>query len=411
MVSQEEILQVTETMNSVQLLDVANSSVRATPRSMGGNLSRPFDVIRSNGMPQNPLPFEAPTLSRGRRDTVLVWTNNEHQQFHDVLFRDDLQLLTTAYWTIPHKEPIKTIMGHVQICVVLRRCAAEHDSDDDEASENECSDDGDIVFQLTSEYVAIKVNYCSRIDALRDRHAEDPMKEIAAMECIGNDHPNVLGYREVLFDGQNINVVMPYCSGGDLFELLQVCRKNPKPGLTEERGRFYMRQILLGVQHLQRKGICHRDLSPENIMMHDDGCVVIDMGMCLRMPYKNDLGAVVDVTKGHCRLLILPQGTCGKLPYMSPEVYANRVPFDGEAVDVWSCGVILFCILTGNRSYNHAHRSDPIFYWMTHGLERLLSDWEVVLSPEGVSLLKGMLQVDPRDRLSLSEVLNHPWFQ
>lgn len=379
-------------------------------------LATPFDALRSNGSPQNPLPFDSPTLSRGRRDTVLVWTNNEHQQYHDVLFRDDLKLLTTAYWNIPHKEPITTIMGHVQMCVVLRRCAAERDSEDEEdASENECSDDDDddedIVFQLTSEYVAIKVNYCSRIEALRDKHAEDPMKEIAAMEWIGNDHPHVLGCREVLFDGRNVNVVLPYCRDGDLFELLQDNRKFPKPGLPEERGRFYMRQILLGVQHLQRKGICHRDLSPENVMIHDDGCVVIDMGMCLRMPYLDEHGAVVDVTSGCRRLLMLPQGTCGKLPYMAPEVYANRVAFDGEAVDVWSCGTILFCILTGNRSYNRAHRSDPIFYWMTSGIERLLSDWDVSLSPEGVSLLKGMLQVDPRARLTLSEVLNHPWFR
>lgn len=400
------MLAVTDKMDSVRLLNVEDDTTVAQKL-------RPFDIIRTNGSPQNPLPFGAPKLARGRRDTVLVWNNEKHQQFQNVLFRDnddDLQRLTTAYWSIPHKEPIKTIMGHVQICLVLRRCRSENDSDDD--SENEDSDEEDIVFQLTKEYVAIKVNYCSRVKSLKNKHAEDPMKEIAAMEWIGNDHPNVVGCREVLFDGRNINVVMPYCRDGDLFELLQECQKLPRPGLTEERGRFYFRQILLGLLHLQRKGICHRDLSPENVMMDQDGCVVIDMGMCLRIPYLDDRGALVDITNGgDRRLLMLPQGTCGKLPYMSPEVYENRRAFDGEAVDIWSCGTILFCMLSGNRSYQRAHLSDPQFYWMTQGIEKLLKDWDVTLSDEAVSLLKGMLKVDPRERLTLTEALNHAWFR
>ena len=417
-ISDDDMLQVTDKMDSIRLINCNedNTTSAATPMMTTPTASlRPFDIIHNHGNAQHPLPFDAPTLARGRRDTVLVWTKEKHEQCHDVLFRDDLQRLTTAYWSIPHKEPIKTIMGHVQICLVLRRCPSDHDSDDDDdndddASENDDSDEEDIVFQFTNEYVAIKVNYCSRIETYRNKHAEDPMKEIAAMAWIGNDHPNVLGCLDVLFDGKNINVVMPYCRDGDLFELLQQCQKLPKPGLAEDRTRFYFRQILLGVQYLQRKGVCHRDLSPENVMMDQNGCVLIDMGMCLRIPYLNDRDELVDVTQGKRRLLILPQGTCGKLPYMSPEIYTNLKPFDGEAVDIWSCGTMLFCMLTGNRSYQRPHRSDPQFYWMTHGIETLLRDWDVTLSPEAVSLLRGMLQTNPRDRLTLAEALNHPWF-
>eukprot|EP00545_Synedropsis_sp_CCMP1620_P007099 CAMPEP_0119006938 /NCGR_PEP_ID=MMETSP1176-20130426/2645_1 /TAXON_ID=265551 /ORGANISM="Synedropsis recta cf, Strain CCMP1620" /LENGTH=430 /DNA_ID=CAMNT_0006958975 /DNA_START=96 /DNA_END=1388 /DNA_ORIENTATION=+ len=371
---------------------------------------RPFDTIKANGAPRNPLDFGKPKVERGRRDTVLVWTKKEHQQCHDVLFREGGSL-NIAYWSIPHKEPIKTIMGHVQICLVLKRCAPDKDSDDDESENEASSDEEDIVFQFTNQYVAIKVNYCARMESLRNKHAEDPMKEIAAMQWIGNDHRNVLGCREVLYDGRNINVVLPFCRDGDLFELLQESQKLPHPGLPEERARFYFRQIMLGLQHLQRKGICHRDLSPENVMMDQNGCVVIDMGMCLRIPYLNEQGALVDVTKGKRRLLLSPQGTCGKLPYMAPEIYANRTPFDGEAVDIWSCGTILFCMLSGNRSYQRAHHSDPQFYWMTHDIEMLLKDWAVTLSPEAVDLLKGLLKADPRERLTLTEVLNHSWFQ
>jgi serine/threonine protein kinase len=95
---------------------------------------------------------------------------------------------------------------------------------------------------------------------------------------------------------------------------------------------------------------------------------------------------------------------------MSPEIYLSRKPFDGGAVDIWTAGTILFCMVTGNRSYARPHISDAQFYWMTHGLPRLLSDWGINLSNDCSHLLKNMLQIDARLRLTLDEVLNHPWF-
>mmetsp|Transcript_11666 Transcript_11666/g.17964 ORF Transcript_11666/g.17964 Transcript_11666/m.17964 type:complete len:108 (+) Transcript_11666:2-325(+) len=101
---------------------------------------------------------------------------------------------------------------------------------------------------------------------------------------------------------------------------------------------------------------------------------------------------------------------------MAPEIYANslrndKTPFDGEAVDIWSSGTILFCMLTGNRSYHRAHRSDPQYYWMTRDIKRLLQDWNLNLTSEATNILEGMLQENPRERTTLEEVLNHPWLQ
>lgn len=77
--------------------------------------------------------------------------------------------------------------------------------------------------------------------------------------------------------------------------------------------------------------MCHRDLSLENVLVDEENCLVIDMGMCLRVPYNHATkeGAVTDVTKGSMRRLIKPQGVCGKHNYMSPEVFANTDNFDG----------------------------------------------------------------------------------
>jgi hypothetical protein len=393
------------------------------------SLRRPLDDIAKAGPHANPIDFPRPTFERGRRDDVLCY--NEQTKSHDVargvLFRDfsreygdedgALHRVKQAYWPLPYKEKITTIMGHVEICIVLTRCIQE--ADDSSSSSRSNSDeedeaDQDIVFQVTAKYVAVKVNYCDRMDRLRDKHAEDPLKEIAAMELIGNAHPNVMGTMEVLFDGTHLNVVMPYCGSGDMFELLQVTqRAHPDvPGLSEPAARYWFRQVLEGVRFLHSKGICHRDLSPENVMIDGNGALIIDMGMCLRVPYtdQNDPKEVTDITKGSMRRLISPQGACGKLPYMSPEIYRNRSPFDGGAVDVWTAGTILFCMISGNRSYQRPHESDPQFYWMTHGLPRLISDWGVQVSDECLHLLQNMLQIDPRLRLTMEECIHHPWF-
>jgi serine/threonine protein kinase len=397
---------------------------------------RPFDTL---GPPSDPIPFPQAKYYYGKRANVLVYNpkTGQHDIVRDVLFRDysrttfgeeddgDSQV-KEAYWKVSHKSPIKTIMGHVEICRVLERCSKEESqSEDDDSSYG----DDDVVFQWTERLVAVKVNYCQRMEQLRNRHAEDPLKEIAAMQLIGDEHPHVLGCEDVLFDGKNLNVVLRYCDSGDLFQLLQdvqasraeLAGEHP-PGLSEGETRYWFRQIISGLQHLHSVGICHRDLSPENVMIDKQGTLIIDMGMCLRVPYQiadgadrtTDIMEATALANGNgetpLRCLFKPQGACGKLPYMSPEIFRNRDSFDGEAADLWTAGTILFCMVTGNRSYQRPHASDPQFYWMTHGLSQLLSDWGVRLSPEGEHLLKNLLQVDPRLRLTLKEVVHHPWF-
>lgn len=95
---------------------------------------------------------------------------------------------------------------------------------------------------------------------------------------------------------------------------------------------------------MQREGVCHRDLSLENVLVDGDRCMIIDMGMCLRVPYNdhNKPSAVADVTRGTVRRLMKPQGVCGKHNYMSPEIFANTDSFDGFAIDLWAAGVILY---------------------------------------------------------------------
>jgi serine/threonine protein kinase len=170
-------------------------------------------------------------------------------------------------------------------------------------------------------------------------------------------------------------------------------------------------------------------MSLENLLVHQNGALIIDLGMCLRVPLRDDAVTLATMsgmnTNGSSfpnpnslflngratpRNLIRPQGTCGKWIYMSPEIYLNREPFDGFAVDMWAAGVILFLMLTGFPPWERACATDERFKYMTAGyLVQMLTEWDLGLSSDAMDLLQRMLFLDPKDRLSLDQVRAHPW--
>lgn len=161
-------------------------------------------------------------------------------------------------------------------------------------------------------------------------------------------------------------------------------------------------------------------------MIHGNNVLVIDMGMCIRVPH------VGPGAKQRC--LINPQGTCGKWHYMSPEVCNNTTPFDGHAVDLWAAGVVLFIsefsctpflrtifvanlispfqVLTGYPPWEKPLVSDERFKFMTNGyLVPMLTEWKTGLTADAMDLLQRMFWLDPTDRLCLEQVWAHPWTQ
>ena len=184
-----------------------------------------------------------------------------------------------------------------------------------------------------------------------------------------------------------------------------------------------------GLDTLQKVGICHRDMSLENLLVHKDGALIIDMGMCLLVPFCDEDPSSLAAPLGNMKMngesklnqstlpgrlrrrsLIRPQGTCGKWIYMAPEICRNEEPFDGFAVDMWAAGVILFLMLTGFPPWERACHTDERFHYMTAGyLVQMLTEWDIGLTSDAMDLLQRMLFLDPKDRLSLEQVRAHPW--
>ncbi|EEC47258.1 predicted protein, partial [Phaeodactylum tricornutum CCAP 1055/1] len=200
-------------------------------------------------------------------------------------------------------------------------------------------------------------------------------------------HPNVLGCIEVLQDDDFLYCIMPYCAGGDLYGAVM---KNFRPNEKQARTRF--RELLAGLSHLQNKGVCHRDLSLENLLLDETDQVVIgDLGLALR------------------RCLITAQGICGNLTYIAPEIIAGE-DFDGYAVDLWSAGVILFIMLVGRAPFRWAHNSDQRFAQISSNrLREMIKHIGIPLSNTVIDLLQNMLCREPNKRLLLREILSHPW--
>jgi calcium-dependent protein kinase len=203
-------------------------------------------------------------------------------------------------------------------------------------------------------------------------------------------HRHVLKLRdEIEFDGY-LYLVSDFCARGELYELVSSAQdgKLPLPAVTR-----YMRQIASGVQFLHANGFAHRDLSLENVLVTDDDqCQVCDFGLAASTAKPS-------------------RETVGKLFYMAPEVLAG-VQYDATKADVWSLGVMLFIMLIGAPPVETASSADARFRLITNkGIRKLIDRWGLTseLPAAAIDLIADMLEVDPDMRISMGEVVSHPF--
>ena len=211
-------------------------------------------------------------------------------------------------------------------------------------------------------------------------------------------HPHIIRTHETAYETKTCYVmVQDYAPGGDLFDAIE-----PEIGLHESRARLYFGQIAQALEFMHSKKLVHRDIKPENVVLGDiEGSFVkvIDFGMTLR-------------TGTHVSRV------CGSIPYTPPEI-CNATDEEGFFVepscDVWSAGVLLFCMLTGSFPWEQATMSDPNFaefvQWQT-GRGKVPHMWRN-FSPQLLELFSKLLCLNPNTRCKISEVhkyLNEPWY-
>jgi len=230
------------------------------------------------------------------------------------------------------------------------------------------------------------------------RKSDKAYREINAMNHIGNDHQNVMGYIECFESDDNVFCVMQYCSRGDLFS---VVKENGK--LSEVRAKKYFRDILNGLEYIHDKRVCHRDLSMENVLLgEDDSCVICDYDFAVQMPWNESTNAPS---------IMSCDGGVGKESYIAPEVIGKElVQIDGIKSDVWQLGVILFCMLANGFPMRKAVDQDPLFRWVVQGrLGDLVSRWGVELSSDALDVLRAIFKRSPADRPTIQQLKEMKW--
>ena len=214
-----------------------------------------FDAVRDAGDAARPLDFPPPLVARGVRVNALVVhpETGTRQVCPGVIHRDDLSgppgtddsNEVSAYW--PQRRLQDAIYGSVWACLKLTRHFGIAADDAARAAGVEPgTSNAPMVWEITGDHVAIKMVEWARVHHMRGRLLEDPVKEVAAMQLLGTDHPHVLGSSEVLQDGDFLYSVMPYCRGGDLFGVVvhyaEEC--GGEAGMPEPVARYWFRQIL-----------------------------------------------------------------------------------------------------------------------------------------------------------------------
>lgn len=226
---------------------------------------------------------------------------------------------------------------------------------------------------------AVKVIYCLPSD-LTDARREVILRESENMKLVS--HPNIIRVYDAFFHDSDFYLVMEFCPNGTL--LSRLCETG-KLKLFEIVS--YFRQILSAIAHCHSVNIAHRDLKPENIFFDEYGRPKIgDWGQSRHFE---------SVLRTHV----------GTLTYAAPEV-VNRTEYDGRSVDMWSLGVMLFAAATGRI---------PWLGTTPSAREKEIKAGKYVIpeyvDPDVADLIKHLIVVDPSQRLTAAQALEHKLFR
>uniref|UniRef100_A0A5S6R2S6 non-specific serine/threonine protein kinase n=1 Tax=Trichuris muris TaxID=70415 RepID=A0A5S6R2S6_TRIMR len=197
-------------------------------------------------------------------------------------------------------------------------------------------------------------------------------------------HQNISRLYEVIETDTMFFLILEYCSGGELFDYIV-----KKDGLLEPEARLFFRQIIAAVTFVHENGFAHRDLKPENLLLTNDlRLKLIDFGLCA----KPESGLTSFLTT-----------CCGSPAYAAPELISGK-EYCGNEADIWSMGVLLYTLLCGRLPFDDDNVT--VIY-----KKILVGHYEEPkwLSSSVRSLLRSMLQIDPKKRIKAKELLVHPW--
>nr|TKW36608.1 hypothetical protein SEVIR_2G451500v2 [Setaria viridis] len=235
----------------------------------------------------------------------------------------------------------------------------------------------------TEEHVAIKI--IDKAKVKKHKLFEQIRREICTMKLI--QHPNVVRLYEVMGSRAKIYIVLEFVMGGELHDIVATSGR-----LKEDEACRYFQQLINAVDYCHSRGVYHRDLKLENLLLDIAGNLKIsDFG----------LSAISDQVKNDGLLHTI----CGTPNYVAPEVIDDK-GYDGALADLWSCGVILFVLLAGYLPFEDDNIAS--LYKKISGAQFTCPSW---FSAGAKKLITRILDPNPSTRITVPQVLKDPWFK
>ncbi|KAF2993093.1 hypothetical protein E8E13_000267 [Curvularia kusanoi] len=228
----------------------------------------------------------------------------------------------------------------------------------------------------------------SSTDGVENNAFELIKEEIAIMKKL--NHPNLVSLIEVLDDPEedSLYMVMEMCKKGVVMQVGLEERADP---YSEEQSRCWLRDMILGLEYLHAQGIIHRDIKPDNCLItEDDVLKIVDFGVSEMFDKDGEMKTAK---------------SAGSPAFMPPELcVAKHGHVSGRAADIWSMGCTLYCLLFGRIPFEkhgmielyQAIRMDPV-------------EFDSECNDELKDLLLRLLEKDPKKRINIEELREHPW--
>jgi len=212
------------------------------------------------------------------------------------------------------------------------------------------------------------------------------MNEVAILQSL--KHKHVVSLLDFYEEPTQFCLVMELMEGGDVFD-----RIVERTHYTELDARSLVRSLLHAVEYIHDRGVAHRDLKPQNLLLltkdNDTFVKVGDFGFAKRVHTPQSL-----ITR------------CGTPTYVAPEILKNH-PHD-ESADMWSLGVITYVILVGYPPFMEEDQR-TLFRKIRNGEYHFFpEDWNDI-SPQAKEFIKELLVVDPIHRSTAQQSLGHGW--
>ena len=232
---------------------------------------------------------------------------------------------------------------------------------------------------LTGRLVAIKSINKEKITS--DKQNQKIKVETTIMKRLSKSN-NIVKIFETYETKKHICIVMEYICAGDL---LSYIKKRSK--LQEPVAKFIFKQIILALKYIHENNIVHRDIKLDNILIDLDNNIKI----C-------DFGVSKIINKGD---IMFEQ--CGTPAYIAPEILLNK-GYEGFGVDVWSAGVVLYAMLSGTVPFKGTNIKELHNLIISGNYQEIKN-----ISKEASHLIKNILEIDPKKRITTENILNHPW--